>query len=250
MKPRSLFCFATFALISVTTSFALQGVGSPYTDSDGDIDPGIATGGGTLDILGMEVSNTLTDVTFTLTVGGDIGSTDWGNFLLGISTGSTAIVNTGNGWNRPMQLNSPLGGMDYWVGSWVNGGGGAQLWDFDGVSWNGPNALAGFSFVAGTTSTITYTATLASLGLGVGQTFYFDAYTSGGGGTDGAVDSLANPNISITAWDQTYTSKTTQSGGPGLNSYTVTAIPEPATSAALLGFAILAALGLRRRPRG
>lgn len=242
MKP--IFCslVALFTIASIQ-AFALEGTTSPYTDASGDIDPGIANAGGTLDILGMEVANTLSDITFTLTLNGNVSTTDWGNFMIGIATGNSAGTTTGNGWGRPINLDSPIGGMDYWIGSWVDGGGGSQLWSHDGSNWSGPGTLAGFSFNAGAQSTITYTLTLASLGIGVGDTFYFDAYSSGGAGTDGAVDSLANPNISITGWSDTYTSSTTGSGGLGLNSYAV--VPEPGTMA-MMGLGI-AALGILRR---
>jgi hypothetical protein len=236
------------AAFAVSSSFAIQGTTSPYSDPAGDIDGSFNTAGnGTLDILGMEVSNDATDITFTLTLNGNISTTDWGNFMVGISTGNTASTNTGNGWARPIQLNSPVGGMDYWVGSWVNGGGGSQLWTY-GTSWSGPAALAGFSLAAGATSTITYRMTLASLGLAVNDVFYFDAYSSGTGGSDSAVDALANPNVSITSWDQPYTSSTTGTGGVGLNSYQV--VPEPTTYALLaLGALGMAGYAARRRAR-
>lgn len=247
MKLPSLALLLAACIAIPGTAFAIQGTNSPYTDAAGDIDPGIANGGGTLDILGMEVTNNATSVIFTLSLNGNISTTDWGNFMIGISTGSTASTNTGNGWARPIQVNSPLGGMDYWVGSWVNSGGGSQLWSYNGSSWSGPSALAGYSFLAGATSSITYTLTLASLGLANGDTFYFDAYSSGSGGGDSAVDALANPNISITAWGGPYTSSTTGDGGLGLNAYTV---PEPSTYALLaLGAAGLGAHLMRRRRR-
>ena len=232
------------------TAFAAQGTSSPYSDAAGDIDPGIANGGGTLDILGMEVANTASDITFTLTLNGDIASTDWGQFMIGISTGSTLNTTNGNGWARPIELNSPIGGMDYWIGSWVNAGGGSQVWSYDGASWSNSGALDSFSLLAGATSTITYRATLSSLGLAANDTFYFDAYSSGGGGSDSAVDSLANPNVSITSWGESYTSSTTGSGGLGLNSYQVQAVPEPSTYALLALSAIgLASYVFRRRLR-
>lgn len=236
------------AAFAVSSSFAVQGTASPYTDAVGDISTNVSSASGTLDILGMEVSNNSTDITFTLSVNGNIFSTDWGNFMIGISTGSTISTNTGNGWVRPIQLNSPLGGMDYWVGSWVNAGGGSQLWSYDGAIWTDTGALPGYSFSPGATSSITYTATLASLGLAVNDTFYFDAYSSGSGGTDGAIDVLANPNISITDWGQTYTSSTTEDAGLGLNSYQV--VPEPSTYALLVISALgLAGYAARRRAR-
>ena len=230
------------ALLLALSSLSMPAAAVTYLDAPGDIDPGIANGGGTLDILSMEVTNTPTDIVFQLTVNGNFNSVDWGNFMIGISTGSTASTDTGNGWARPIQLNSPLGGMDYWIGSWVNSGGGSQLWSYSG-SWTNTGALPGFTFSPGTTSTITYTTSLASLGLAINDTFYFDAYSSGGGGTDSAVDSLANPNVSITSWSQTYTSSTVGSGGVGLNSYTV--VPE--ASHAALALTGLLAMGWRRR---
>lgn len=237
------------ALFLTLSGLSLPAGAVTYLDSIGDIDPGIATGGGTLDILSMEVTNTPSDIVFQLSLNGNISTpNDWGNFMIGISTGSTANTTTGNGWNRPINLNSPSGGMDYWVGSWVNSGGGSQLWSYTGLgggggtdnNWSGPSALGSYSFVGGATSTISYTIPLASLGLAVNDTFYFDAYTSGGGDSDSAVDSLANPNVSITSWGQAYTSS---SPSPGLYSYTV--VPE--ASHAMLVLAGLAAFGWRRR---
>ena len=246
MKKNLLFTFVTAAL-AVSSSFAVQGTTSPYTDAVGDIDPGISTAVGTLDMLGMEVTNDSTDITFTLTVNGDVSTTDWGKFMVGIATGGTGTT-TGNGWSRPINLSSPVGGMDYWIGSWVDSGGGAELYNYDGANWNGPSSLGGFSFAGGPTSTITYTATLASLGLAVNDVFYFYAYSSGGGCGDSAIDVLANPNISITDWGQTYTSSTTGDAGLGLNSYQV--VPEPSTYALLVISTLgLAGYAARRRAR-
>jgi len=201
-----------------------------YNDATGDIDPGIATGNGTLDILSMEVSHTATDFIFKLTVNGNVSTTDWGKFMIGIATGNTLGTATGDGWGRPINLDGPgTADMNYWIGSWVDGGGGSQLWSYDNgtSSWVGPGALAGFSFTGGATSTITHTVSHASLGITTAPgTIYFDAYSSGGGGSDGAVDALANPNVSITSWSQSYTSNATT----GLLLYTWAVLPVELTS--------------------
>ena len=222
------------SLLAASSVFALQGATSPYTDAIGDIDTGLSTGGGTLDIVGMEVSNTLTDVIFKLTVNGNISTTDWGKFMIGIATGKTEGTLTGNGWGRPINLSydndpfaSQLMGMNHWLGASVDGGGVAQLYSYNGTFWNGPDEDIGFILSAGATSNITYTVSLASLGLSLNDTFYFDAYSSGSGGSDSAVDSLANPNVAITSWGGPYTSYATTAEGPGLNSYQV--VPEPST---------------------
>lgn len=239
MLSRIALAFVSGLVLTAAATTAQAQVTS-YTDAANDIDPTIATGGGTLDLLGMEVSNTATDIVFRLTVNGNVGpgGTDWGKFMIGISTGSNAGDSgvNGNGWGRPINMSSASGGMNYWIGSWVDGGGGSQLWNYTGSAWSGPASLSGFTFAG---NTITYTTSLASLGLSVGSSFYFDAYSSGGGGTDSAVDALANPNVSVTGWSGPYTS----GGTNPIYSYTV--VPAPG-AIALLGLAGLAA---RRRRR-
>jgi hypothetical protein len=217
-------------------------------DATGDIASGIATAGGTLDIVSTEVLSTSSDVTFKLTVNGDVssGGNDCGNFMIGIATGNTAGTTTGNAWNRPINLDSPIGGMNYWIGSWVNGtpAGGAQLWNFAGGSWTELTALAPvFSLTAGAQSVISLSMPLSSIGITSPTLIYFDAYSSGSTGTDGAVDALSRPTITINNWGDSYTSSTVN----GISSVTV---PEPSTYA-LLGLSALAVGGYlaRRRAR-
>ena len=239
--------FVGFTYASTVTNFS---------DPSGDIDSGITTGGGTLDIIGMEVANTATDINFKLTVNGNLdsatGGVDWGKFMIGIATGKAEGTMSGNGWGRPINLsygNDPFAvtivGMNYWIGSWVDGGGDSQLWAYDNSdsSWNNSGSLGSFSVTSGATSDILYSVSLTSLGLTAGDSFYFDAYSSGGGGADSAIDSLANPNVSISNWGDSYTSYSTAVGGPGLNFYTV--VPEP--SAGLL--LVLGTAGILRRRR-
>jgi len=209
-----------FAALTLTCVFAAgQLFAQPldFDDAIGDIGSGISTGGGTLDIVSMEVSDTVDDVIFRLTVNGSIATTDWGKFMIGIANQKTAGSTTSNGWGRPIRLNAGGGnGMTHWIGSWLDGGGGSQLFTYNGASWDGPASLAGFSFAAGTQSSITYTVSKASLGVATGDTIQFDAYSSGGGGGDSAVDALSNPQVSITSWGQTYTSQS-----PVISTYTL-----------------------------
>ena len=90
MNLRTASCVAAVAAItSVLQVNANPGV--LFNDATGDIDVGIATGGGTLDLVSMEVSHTATDIQFKLTVNGNIGIVDWGKFMVGIAN------NKGNG---------------------------------------------------------------------------------------------------------------------------------------------------------
>ena len=212
----SILC-AVLGLASFLT-FSAQAQLTTISDSTEDIDSGISTGGGTLDIVKMEVGDTANDVVFKLTVNGNIATTDWGKFMIGIANGkggATGGTKSGNGWGRPINLDAGTsGGMTHWIGSWV---GGNQLWTHtSGTSFSGPATLAGYSLSPWAQSVITYTVSKVSLGVVNGDTIKFDAYSSGDGGGDSAVDALANPSTSITSWGQTYTSS-----GANLASYTL-----------------------------
>ena len=196
----------------------------------------------------MEVSNTASDLRFSFTVGGNVSTTAWAKFLVGISTGQGPSTTTGNGWGRPINMTSPVGGMNYWLGSWVDNGGAAQFFSYSGSAWVSGTAPA-FSITSGSNSVINLTIPLSAIGISLNDTIYFDAYTSGGGNTDSALDALANPTQSITDWGQTYTSEVkTGSAAPGIYSYT--AVPEPTTYALLtLGALGVAGYAARRRAR-
>lgn len=208
--------------------------GSYYGDATNDIGSGLANGGGTLDLVGMEVSNTATDIVFKLTVNGSFSNVDWGKFMVGIATNNGSGTSTGNGWGRPINM-SANGGMTHWVGSWVDGSGGAELrsnasgWGLLGATYNGN--FGGFSFSG---SDITWTVSMAALGLNVGDSFTFDAYSSGGGSGDGAIDALSSSSPSVANWGDTFT---TTSG------FSYTIVPAPGA------LALLAVAGLGRRAR-
>ncbi len=214
MRTRLLIAF--IAVLFYVTGFAQV----TFNDAVGDIDAGISTGGGTLDIVSMEVSNTVTDITFTLTVNGNISTTDWGKYVIGIATGNTPGSAVSNGWGRPISLLSVGGGMNYWIGSWVDSGGGVELYEYNevGGTWDMVPSFPGtFTMTPGATSTIEYTVSAESLGLTEANlSMYLDAYSTGGGGTDGAIDALANPNVSVTSWGGSYQSNI----GNGLIEYT------------------------------
>ena len=234
---------ATLGALASLTAAVHANPGVVYNDATGDIHPSIATGGGTLDLVRMEVSHTATDLVFALTVNGNVATTNWGKFMIGISNGSAGDTSVnGNGWARPINMGSPTGGMTNWIGSWVDNGGGAEKYSWAPSSWGLVGAtynsnFGSFAISSGAQSTITYTVSMASLGLAAGNTFYFDAYSSGGSSTDSAVDALANPNYAISSWSGPYTSSSTT----GIFSYT---IPAPGVIA-LLGVAGL--VGSRKR---
>jgi hypothetical protein len=202
-------------------TLANQASAVTYTDATGENFTG--AGGGILDISSVEVTHDATDLMFKINLTGDPVATDWGKYMIGISTGGSPSDSAGNGWNRPISMPN----MDYWVGSWVDSGNGAELYKYTGTGWPFPpqNATWGSNpanvrVLTKDSSSVTLAFQYAWLGLGNGSTFAFDVYTSGGGGGDGAVDALGNPSQTISDWGNSYNS------GSLVNYYT---IPEPST---------------------
>jgi hypothetical protein len=191
-----------------------------------------------LDISSVQVTNNATDITFKINLVGDPVATDWGKYMVGID--SVAGGDTvGNGWGRPISMSS---GMDYWLGSWVDGGNGMEVRNWDGAAWQlyaaSYNPVPPLAAPTKDSSSVSLTVPLSYMGLNVGDIFFFDVYSSGGGGGDSATDALGNPNPSINDWPGPYDT------GQMFNTYRV--VPEPA-SLALVSLAGLAVLGVARR---
>ncbi len=215
-----------FIFICALVAFAGFASAALYTDATGDE----AFPNPHLDITSVEVLNDATDIMFTVNLNGDPIATDWGKYLIGID-GVAGGDTAGNGWGRPISMSS---GMDYFIGSWVDWDDGAELYSWDGAVWNLDDAAYAapgidLQLPAKTTSSVTLTTTLASLGLGTGDVFVFDVWSSGGGGTDSAIDALSDPATTVLDWGESYNSTSTLS-------YTVV-VPEPITlSLLLVGF--------------
>jgi hypothetical protein len=186
-----------------------------YTDAENDLHDG--TGGGInfaqwphLNIANVDVTNTTSELVFKIKLAGNPQTVNWGKYCIGIDT-NTATGDTGsngNGWGRKITM-APRG-MDFWVGSWVDGTGGAELYGYDGVAWT--QLVSGQ--VSTTSSNVTIRIPFAPLGKVFGDTVDFDVYTTGGG-VDPAVDALNNPNVTVKDWSEFYTNN-------AVSSYTLT----------------------------
>lgn len=205
-----------------------------YQDSVGDVFT--SAGGGILDIVSLEVSNDATNISFKFTLAGDVDATDWGKYMIIFDTvpGGDPV---GNGWIRPISMTS---GADYWIGSWVDSGNGAELYNYSAV-WTRTEATYDPApnndiSISKSGNTVTITTLLSNMGLSAGDLVLLDAFTSGGGSGDGAIDSLGNPFQQVGNWgDHSIAHPVT---------YQVK-VPEPSTIA-LIGLGALALIRRRR----
>lgn len=220
----------TCAFLSIGLCLAGRSGATVYPDTVGD-----NTGPSYVDIASVQITNDLANLYVQITLTGDIsisGSTDWGNYHIGFDTGPGGSTSISGPWGNPIGMSS---GMDFWVGSWVNWGGGASLYQWDGSSWT----QIGSPSVSLAQYSETITIPLASLGLSNGSTFDFDVWsTFGNPGGQSAYDASSNPSMAVAdPWNGT-----PYDSGSLVSTYTV---PEPALGT-VLAVAGVALIGRRR----
>jgi len=208
-----------------------------YTDSLADYAGGSASGppaGDSYeDIASVVITNNASQIFFQINLdpsvsnGTGSSTTDilttaqsYGKYQVGLETvpgaGSTAVSNPYN----PIGIST---GMNYWIDSWTDQGGGGtdanpdtgdnQVFGYSGGAWSqtAGNGLAGdvptnpsqYTQTQLTQTSITLSIPLAALGLSVGNQFNFDVWSTFGTG-QGAVDALDSGAAATSASSSTY----------------------------------------------
>lgn len=164
-----------------------------YSDSTGDLfDNGLAN----LDIREVSVSHDATNLYITVET---VGYQNWTKYMFYFDTGVGGT--TSNGWSRPVNLTRDI---SHYVGSWVDApSDNAQLWSWNG-GWNLDSTISNDQSQIGA-NRVSWAISLSWLGVGVGNTVFFDIATSGGG-NDPGVDHLSRSDLATTFWDQPSTS--------------------------------------------
>jgi len=204
-----------------------------YGDASGDIfDSGLSN----LDFLGAEITNDGDNLFIVASLNADLSAINWGKYLIFIDSGDGGAMSGPEG-NDP--FNNPWGrrvsadvGINAFVGSWIDADGGALGYLWNGGGWDETSSGAPDLSQAGM-GQITWTLSLDSLGLSIGDTFNFDLASTGGGDGDPAIDFLSTDVVQA-GWGNNSTS-------PMAFSYTV--VPAPG----VLALAGLAGLTTRRR---
>lgn len=213
----------TLLVTAVAATLASVASADSYTDSTFDL---FDNGFDNLDITGVNMSDDGVNMTISITTR---GYQSWTKYMMYFNT--TAGGTTSNAWSRPVNLSGAE--IDYYIGSWVDASpNNSQLVTWTGAAWNWGSEQYLTNSVGG--NTVSWTFSLASMGLSAGQTIYFDVATSGGG-NDPGVDHLSRSDAATPGWG-------TESVAGNFLAYTT--VPTPG-ALALLGLAGLA--GRRRR---
>jgi hypothetical protein len=183
--------------ISVAAALVLSAGASAavYPDPVGDI----AVPNPNIDLALVTVTNSATDLSLSIQLNDNLATTDWGKYLVFIDTNGGASGRSDNPWGRAINTGGRLN--DFFVGSWIDSGGGAQLWQDTG-SWSNVGAPT-VDLSQAASGIVTYTIPLASLGLSVGNTFFFDIATTGGGTNDPGIDHLSQAGQATPGWGTT-----------------------------------------------
>jgi len=208
---------------------AAPAMGAIYTDPSGDI----ATGNANLDITQIEITDNGTDLVVRLSVAAL--DADWGKYLFFMDAWDGGSGDNDNPWGRDI---AGLSGMDIFVGSWLDGGGGALGYEFGSGGWSElPFAVSVWADWDNNTVQWNFYDLVAGLSSAGITGFDFEAATTGGNGGDPAIDLIGNEGTQP-GWGQGSTST-------DLLHYDFSTIPAPG-ALALLG---LAGLTSRRRRR-
>lgn len=206
--------FITTQVLTVATVQLLAA--TVFPDATGDFTP---EGFGYLDITSVEVDNDATTLSFRINLAGNPLAVDWAKYLIGLDTAPGGNTTGPDGWGKPISMS--VGGMDHFIGSWMNFGTGAEVRVWDGAAWN---VIPGSGITVATdASSVTLALPFSVLSLNLGDTFRFDVYTTSDGNS---VLDAAGSTVSLTWNNNPY-----DSGGNVL-SYRL--VPEPTLAALLL----------------
>ena len=174
-------CAIALAAITASTSFA-----DVYTDGSFDQGPDNSN----LDLISVEVTNDESNVFFSVTTR---EFADWTKYMVFVdSIDDSGADGNNNGWVRNVEMGPA--GIDYFMGAWVDNGGGTALYGWDDA-WSSINGGSVVN-IDGAASTVTMSISLATLGLELGDSLRFEIGTTGGGEGDPATDLMNGTSAS------------------------------------------------------
>jgi len=166
--------------------------GSPIaSDPAGD-----GNGNSNLDLLDLYVTEDTDHFYFAFTINADIGTTNWGKYILYVDTTNDANGATNDAWGRNVLVDDPHK-PEYGIYSWVDSPPYAPndtqivAWTGTEWDWGAVNQIAAGAIGAGTPSVVEWQ--IKKVDLGSPSEMWLEVWDTGGGGGDNAQDTINDP---------------------------------------------------------
>jgi hypothetical protein len=190
---------------TAVVSFTNTPAATPVIDGQVDAEYGAAIasdpsdppqGTAPMDLGDLYITHDDDFVYFAFTIFENVGTTNWGKYLMYIDTTGDADGATSDAWGRKVTVNDPHK-PEFSINTYLDDGSygteDIQLWSWNqgGGSWSNIGTIDAAALGTGITSTIEWQVARADLG--DPDTIWVEVYSTGGGGTDNAQDTINNP---------------------------------------------------------
>ncbi|MGB4596071.1 MAG: glycoside hydrolase family 13 protein [Anaerolineaceae bacterium] len=184
---------------------------SPTIDGivDPEYGPAVATdptgdsqGGDPVDLTNLWVTEDAIHLFIAFEVNTDFTANNWGKYVLYVDTSGDVSGASVDGWGRSVTVadpHRPEFAVYTYMDSGTYGPEDTQLWAWDGTSWAQTGTVEAAASLSGTTSMVEWSIPKTSLG--TPDRLWVEVWSTGGGGTDNAQDTLNFPSNDWQATD-------------------------------------------------
>ena len=160
------------------------------TDPAGD-----SLGGNPVDLVNLWMTQDMDNYYFAFEVNTDFATNNWGKYALYIDTTNDANGATSDAWGRRVVANDPHK-PEFAIYTYLDappyGPEDTQFYAWDGSSWSNIGTVSQAAIGAGTTSIVEWSIPKSSLGSP--SQLWVEVWSTGGGGTDNAQDTVNFPS--------------------------------------------------------
>jgi uncharacterized repeat protein (TIGR01451 family) len=156
---------------------------------------GDGNGNAVMDLLDLHVAEDTSYLYFAFTINADITATNWGKYAIYVDTTGDGSGATSDAWTRNVAVDDPHK-PEYGLYSWVDcptyDPSCTEIYAWNGSGWNGPSTLdAVAKATTGITSTLEWQ--IQKSRLGNPDEIWVEAWSTGGGSSDNAQDTINDP---------------------------------------------------------
>ena len=167
---------------------------------------GDSQGGNPVDLTNLWMTDDALNYYVIFEVNTDFSANNWGKYALYLDTSGDAAGAPSDAWGRAVSVRDPHK-PEFAIYTYLNAGSygveDTQVWAWSASSWENIGTVAQAASLAGTTSFVEWTISKASVGNP--EQLWVEVWSTGGGDTDNAQDTLNYPanDWSATDWSTT-----------------------------------------------